>query len=167
MDYLRDTHRSLSTEAKAEFDSRFGNAWVEVRLRPSISLRRRKQIAERILDQMMKLDPRFEGTFSMDEMGTKVASVLVKRRDGLAGPHFKVPAVAHYDPIPLDRLQAKFEKEYKSHAPIDLLAYYYTQEAPLDEQLRELFHFIDSHMAGACFTRTWVFNVTDRRICYP
>src|SRR5205085_2999962 len=167
MDRLRDGYRGLPGETKAEFDRRFGNAWVEARMRPLITLNRREKIADHILDHMMTLAPGFEGTFSMNEKGVEVASVRVKRRDGLAGPHFRVLAVAAYNPIPLERLRAKFAKTYSSSAPIELLAYYDTQHAPLEEQLRELFGFIEAHMAGSRFRRVWVFNVSDGRICYP
>lgn len=167
MDRLRDGYRGLPGETKAEFDKRFGNAWVEARMRPSITLDRRARIADRILDHMMKLDLGFEGSFSMNEKGVEVASVKVKRRDGLAGPHFRVPAVAAYDPVPLDRLREKFAKPYVSSAPIELLAYYDRQHAPLEEQLRELADFIEAHVAGSRFRRVWVFSVGDGRICYP
>lgn len=167
MDCLRDGYRGLPDEVKAEFGRRFGNAWVEARMRPSITLNRREQIADRILDHMMTLDAGFEGTFSMKEKGTEVASVRVKRRDGLVGPHFRVPAVSAYDPVPLERLRAKFAKPYVSSAPIELLAYYDRQHAPLEEQLRELMVFIETHVASSRFRRVWVFDVRDRRICYP
>jgi hypothetical protein len=168
MDYLRDGYRNLPDKTRAEFDRRFGNAWVQAKLRPDISLRRRKKISDGILDQMMKLDPDFAGTFTISEGNTEVASVVVKRREGLAGPHFRVLAVAAYNPIPLERLQAKFDdKTYRSRAPIELLAYYDKQDAPLEEQLRQLYDFIESRIQGSGFRRVWVFNVRDSRICYP
>lgn len=167
MDRLRDGYRGLPDEARAEFGKRFGNVWVEAKMRPSITLNRRERIADRILDHMMTLDPGFEGTFSMNEKGVEVALVKVKRRDSLAGPHFRVPATTFYDPIPLERLRAKFAKSYVSSTSIELLAYYDRQHAPLEEQLRELAAFIEEHVASSRFRRVWVFDVRDRRIHYP
>ncbi len=166
IDRLRDGHRSLPAEMKAEFDRRFGNAWVEAKMRPSISLNRREKIADGIIEHMMTLNPDFEGAFSVKEKRVEVASVRVKRRDGLIGSHFKVPATDCYDPIPLDRLRAKFEKNYISSVPIELLAYYHTQAAPLEQQLRKLFSFVESHLVGSRFRRVWIFSVSDHRICF-
>jgi hypothetical protein len=166
MDRMRNRHRSLPVELKAEFDKRFGNAWVEARMRPSISLNRREQMADDILEEMMKLEPNFEGTFPLIRKGVEVASVKVKRRDGLAGPHFKVLAVSCYDPIPLDSLRGKFEKNYTCGVPMELLAYFHRQAAPLEEQLRELSTFIESRLAGSRFRRVWVFDAFHRYVCF-
>jgi hypothetical protein len=165
IDHLRDGYRSLSSATKAEFDRRFGNALVRAKFRPDLSLRRRKKIADDILEEMLKIDPSFEGTFGMNDGKMEVASVEVVRGN-FAGPHFRVPAAASYNPIPLARLEAKFEKKYSSGAPIELLAYYDRQSAPLEKQLQELFNYIQARLAGSHFRRAWVFNVSDQRICF-
>ena len=166
MIYFRDSHENLPDGIKVEFDKRFGNAHVLSKLRSDYTIRKRKKIVHDILDQMMRIDPDFEGTFPMREGEIEVASVRITRGN-FAGPIFRVMAAASYNPVPLDRLRAKFEKSYRSHAPIELLAYYDRQHAPLEEQLRELCSFIEAHMGGSSFRRVWIFNANARRICYP
>ncbi|MGB7922010.1 MAG: hypothetical protein WCF57_02065 [Pyrinomonadaceae bacterium] len=165
MVYFRDSYENLPDGLKVEFDKRFRNAHVLSKLRSDYTMRKRKKLVHDILDQMMRIDPDFEGTFSMREGEIEVASVRIKRGN-FAGPHFRVLAAASYNPIPLAQLQAKFEKKYSSHAPIELLAYYDRQHAPLKEQLIELISFVEAHISGSCFRRVWIFNVNDRRICF-
>jgi hypothetical protein len=114
------------------------------------------------------MDPAFEGEFRLNDSDTEVAVVNVKRRKGIAdGPHFRVFAVGHFEPAPLDAMREKFGKKYQSDAPVELLAYYDRQQAPLDQQIDELVQFIDANIAKSCFRRVWIFNRFDQRICYP
>src|SRR5205085_1018306 len=121
MDHFRDGRKKLPAEARAVLEAHFGNAWVQARLRPDVSLRRRKQIADRIIDEMLKLDADFEGTFPMNEGRMEVASVEVRRRDGIrGGPHFRVLAAASFNAIPLDKLAEQLAKSYCSLPPVEL-----------------------------------------------
>ncbi len=164
--HIENGHRKLPNEARAEFNRRFGNAWVRIKMRPSLTLRRRKKIVDGILDHMMKLDSDFAGTFPMFEKKIEVASVQVKRRDSTAGPRFTMPTTSFYSPIPLGAIEEKFNKTYLISAPIELLAYYDKQSAPPEEQLRELLGYIESRLRKSCFRRVWVFNTSDCRVCF-
>jgi hypothetical protein len=167
VEQLEHTHRNLPDETRAEFDRRFGNSSVEVRLRPSISLRRREKIAAGIIDCMMKLDPGFEGTLPVTERNLEVASVKVRRRRGTSRTLFIIPIGSFYSPVPLGGIKEKFNKKYKTSAPMELLAYYDEQQsAPLEEQLRELSGYIKRSLSNSRFRRAWVFNVSDQRVCF-
>jgi hypothetical protein len=163
MDSLRDARDDLPEPTR----SAFGNAWVGVKFRPQ-SIRKRKAVAEILVNELTRIDPTFKGEFTLTGGDTEVAIANVKRRDGiLDGPHFRVLVAGHFEPIPLDDIEEKFGKKYQSDGPIDLLAYYDRQQAPLEEQINELIQFINANVGGSSFGRVWIFNRFDRRICHP
>ncbi len=163
MNSLRDARNNLPKETR----SALATAWVGVKLRPQ-SLRKRKAVAQAVVSELTKREPAFEGEFRLNDEGTEVALADVQRRKDIAGgPHFRVLTVGHYEPIPLGAIEKKFGKKYQSTAPIELLAYYDRQHAPLDEQLDELIQFVNENIAMSLFKRVWIFNRYDHRICYP
>lgn len=163
MDCLRDVRKSLPKQT----EEAWANAWVEVKIRPNLSLRKRKELAQDAVGELLAGDPQFEGKFALRHHGTEVAQLNVKRRDGLAGPHFHVPAGGAYDPVPVDAIERKFGKVYKAAAPIHLLAYFDTQYAPPEERLAELVEFIKANISHSPFERAWIFSRHDKRILYP
>lgn len=165
MNCLRDGYRNLPDRARGEFDRRLGNALVRAKIRSDLSLQKRKLIVGDILDHLMKVDADFAGSFAVNQGKTEVASVEVVRGN-FGGPHFRVPTGNSYNPLPLDGLEAKFGKKYRCGAPVELLAYYDEQHAPLEDHIRELSRFIESRIVGSSFRRVWVFNVRDLRVCY-
>lgn len=165
MDYLRDTYRGVPQDVKRAIDQRFSDARIEVNLRPDVSLRRRRMIAADIVNRLATMEIGFKGEFTLKQDGIEVSRVKVTRREGLAGPHFQVPAGSHFQPAPVASIQAKFRKCYESDAPIELLAYYDTQHSPLEEQLRELGCFIEENKADCGFRRIWVFDCNQNKIC--
>jgi hypothetical protein len=155
MGSLRDARNDLPEET------------VGVRFRPQ-SIRKRKAVAEEVVNELIRIDPAFKGEFTLTDGDTEVAIANIERRDGIAdGPHFRVLVAGHFEPIPLDALGEKFRKKYQSDGPIDLLAYYDRQHAPLDEQIDDLIQFINASIAKSPFGRVWIFNRFDQRICYP
>ena len=163
MDCMRQARDNLHKEIRSAFD----NALVGVRFRPQ-SIRKRNAVAEQIVKELTRIDSDFSGEFTLMEGNSEVATANVRRRDGIVdGPHFRVLVAGHYDPIPRDALEEKFRKKYQSDAPINLLAYYDRQHAPLDEQIDELIQFINAKIANSSFRSVWIFNLFDRRICYP
>jgi hypothetical protein len=109
----------------------------------------------------------FEGEFSIQDENAEIAHANVKRRQGLAGPHFRVLSAGFYEPVPLDAIDEKFEKKYEGEAPLELLAHYDRQHAPLEEQLAELGTFVEANIARSSFRRVWIFDRHSQRICYP
>lgn len=164
---LMDSMLQARNNLPKEIRSAFGNAWVGVKFRPQ-SIRKRNAVAKEVVNELTRIDSTFSGELTLMEGDTRVATADVKRRDSIVdGPHFRVLIAGHYDPIPRDALEQKFRKKYESDAPIDLLAYYDRQHAPLDEQIDELIQFIKANIAKSSFGGVWIFNLFDRRICYP
>lgn len=163
MDALRDARNDLPEATRLAF----ANAWVGVNFQPQ-SIRKRKAVAERVVNELTRIDPVFKGQLRLLDGATEVAIANVKRRDGISnGPHFRVLVAGHFEPIPFDAIGEKFRKKYQSESPVDLLAYYDRQQAPLDEQIDELLQFIDANVGGSSFGRVWIFNRFDQRICHP
>jgi len=162
MDALRDASQELP-EAEAKVLS---GVWAQVNTRPDLSLRRRKQIAKDVIKEMVRRGEGFMEKFSLNDGEREVAAIEVKRLDWIDKPHFHVPAGGALDPVPLDAVAAKFAKDYQSTAPIDLLAYYDRQHAPLEEQIAELAKFIQGNMNGSPFQRFWIFNTYDKKIWF-
>src|SRR6185503_11070113 len=99
------------------------DSWVGVKFRPDRSLRKRKEYASQIVEKVAA-DPMVEGQIILLDGDTEVATAEVKKREGLAGPHFRVMVAAHYNPVPLDAIVEKFDKAYQGRDPVDLLAHF-------------------------------------------
>lgn len=161
-DSLRDAVKDLPVETRTEL----ANAWVGVKFRLDRSLRKRKESAAEVV-KTLAANVAFEGEFSIRDGNAEVAHANVKRRQGLAGPHFRVLTGGFYKPVPLEALDEKFDKKYEGEAPLELLAHYDKQHAPLEEQLAELGAFIEANIARSSFRRVWIFDRHNQRICYP
>jgi hypothetical protein len=161
-DSLRDAVKNLPVETRAEL----ANAWIGVKFRLDRSLRKRKESAAEVV-KILAANAAFEGEFSIRDGNAEVAHANVKRRQGLAGPHFRVLTAGFYEPVPLDAIDEKFDKKYEGEAPLELLAHYDRQHAPLEEQLAELGTFVEANIARSSFRRVWIFDRHDQRICYP
>jgi hypothetical protein len=144
-DQLMEILHAASDALPEETRKKLKDAWVGVKFRPDRSLRKRKEYARRIVEQVAA-DPRVEGKVDVMDGDTEVATADVKRREGLAGPHFRIMMGAHYKPVPLDAVDEKFEKVYQAGVPVDLLAYFDRQHAPLKEQIAELVEFLEANI---------------------
>lgn len=71
----------------------------------------------------------------IDRQATKELEVFQSFAGGYL---FDVDAASHYDPVPLDAIEKKFDHIYESSAPIELLAYFDVLGAPPQSQLRPL-----------------------------
>jgi hypothetical protein len=162
MDILREASNALPEETRKKLK----DAWVAVQFRPDRSLRKRKQYGRQIVEQVAA-DPDVEGKVAVQDGETEVATANVKRRKGLAGPHFRVIVGGHYNPIPLEAIDEKFDKAYQGNNPVHLLAHVDKQQAPLQEQIAELVAFIESNIARSTYGRVWIFDRHNHRLCYP
>lgn len=160
MDSMPEAAKTLPEETRNQLT----NAWVGVKFRPDKSLRKRKEFAVQIVRELAA-HPAFEGELQVQDRNEQVAVADVRRRDGLAGPHFHVLAAGHYRPVPMDALDEKFEKQYPGDIPIQLLAHYDRQHAPLEEQIAELAAHIEANIGRSSFSRVWIFDRHNQRIC--
>jgi hypothetical protein len=165
-DQLMDSLREAANGLPQETRNQLTNAWVGVKFRSDRSLRKRKEFAVQIVREL-GANPDFEGEFSVHERNEEVAKANVKRRNGLAGPHFQVLAAAHYQPVPLEAIGEKFNKQYHVDGPIELLAHFDRQHAPLEDQVAELIAYIEANIGRSCYGRAWIFDRHSHRIYYP
>lgn len=165
-DQLMDTLREAANGLPQETREKLANAWVGVKFRPDRTLRKCREFAVQIVERL-GANSDFKGEFSVDDGKGEVARANVKRREGLAGPHFRVLAAAHYDPVPLDAIDEKFNKQYHGGGPIELLAHFDRQHAPLEGQVAELIAYIEANLGRSCYGRAWIFDRHSQRICYP
>ena len=161
MDVMRDAARTLPQNIK----DAFANAWIGVRFRNDYSLQRRRRTAAQVVNELLRLDAAFTGEYPIKDGDVELARVELKRRHGVRGPLFRYQPVAHFDPIPSEALLKKFTKRYQTPHPIELLAYYDRQEAPLQQQINELTRFIQANLDISQFNRVWIFKGSDSRIC--
>ena len=162
MDILRDESKALPEETRKKLK----DAWVGVKFQPDRSLRKRKEYARQIVEQVAA-DPGIEGKVTVQDGDTEVATANVKRREGLAGPHFRIIVAAHYEPIPLDAIDEKFDKKYQGGFLVDLLAHFDRQHAPLEQQIAELVTFVEANIGRSAYGRVWIFDRHNQRLCYP
>lgn len=162
MDSLRDASRALPEETRKKLQ----DAWVGVKFRPDRSLRKRKEYARQIVEQVAA-HPEIEGKVILQDGDTEVASANVKRRQGLRGPHFRIMVATHYKPTPLDAIGEKFDKKYQVGVAVDLLAHFDRQHAPLKEQIAELVTFVERNIGRSAYGRVWIFDRHNQNLCYP
>lgn len=162
MDSLRDASKALPEEIRRKLK----DAWVGVKFRPDRSLRKRKEYARQIVEQVAA-NPEIEGKVTLQDGDTEVATANVKRRKGLAGPHFQIILAAHYEPIPLDAIEEKFDKKYQAGVLVDLLAHFDRQHAPLEQQIAELVAYVEVNIGRSAYGRVWIFDRHNQHLCYP
>jgi len=129
--------RSLPDGLRDQLETRIGNARISVKMQTSASLSALRDAVPKIVQLLLAVDSRFEGNLILPTDLAKMASVKIQRghrRRYL----FDVDAASHYDPVPLDAIEKKFDHIYESSAPIELLAYFDVLGAPPQSQLRPL-----------------------------
>ena len=162
MDWLREASKALPEEIRRKLK----DAWVGVKFRPDKTLRKRKDYARQVVEQVAA-DPTIEGKVAVRDRDTEVAVADVKRREGLDGPHFRVIVAGHYEPVPLGAVDEKFDKAYQGGVRVDLLAHFDRQHAPLEAQIGKLVAFVEAKIARAPYGRVWIFDRHNHRIWYP
>ena len=165
-DQLMDTLREAAKALPEDTRKKLKDAWVGVKFRPDRSLRRRKEYARQIIEQI-GADPAAEGQIALLDGDIEVATADMKKREGLVGPHFRVIVAAHYNPVPLDAINEKFDKAYQGGTPVHLLAHFDKQHPPLKEQIEELVAFIDANIVRSAYGRVWIFDRHNHHLFYP
>lgn len=162
MDEFRNGYRAMPDEDQAKMRAGLGNATVRVRISGAVSLNKRREAIREVLESLLNVDAQFEGKYQLPaELGRIVSVTIV--RGNFDGPRFPVIAASHYDPIPTAGLMRKFAKGYKCQAPIDLLAYFDSQHAPLDQQIDALREIVIALIASSPFQRVWIYDANSQR----
>ena len=97
----------------------------------------------------------------------RIKWLMVSHYTHLQGPLFDVSAAGSFGEPALKRIQKKFQKQYSTNAPIELLAFYETQPVlPEDLWLPQLSSFIEQSMAASPFRGVWIFDAGTNRVLF-
>jgi hypothetical protein len=88
-------------------------------------------------------------------------------RGDFEGPEFDVDATSSIGDPTMESIRSKWQKQYITDAPIELLAFYELQPM-LPETLWKsgLDSFLDAHWMSGPFRRVWLFDTGSRTISY-
>jgi hypothetical protein len=157
---FEQTYRRLPMEVQGQVPK----AIISISMRASASQRNRRNVVSKIIDQISIAGTKFEGNLVLP---TSLKGIAVKvGRSSRHRPLFDVKATTHYNAVPLGAITRKLEKSYDRPSPIEVLAYYDVQHAPPDSELKRLYNFIEARLTKSCFRRIWVFDFSQRRVCY-
>jgi hypothetical protein len=154
----------MAEPERVRLKERLGNATVRVLMSRNVSSSRRRTAISMVLRALLDADERFEGDYPLPGKLRVIARVTIVRGN-FSGPRFKCISGSSYDPIPGEGLARKFQKVYKSHAPIELLAYFSDQHAPPQEEVHRFTQSIESSIKGSRFRRVWIYDANGHRVC--
>ncbi len=168
-DRLREAYGASTGEFRKALDRRLNNALVYVAFERAVSSRDRRASLPAILEELSRIEGDFTGEWR-PRRGTalfdKVRIVGISR-GGFEGPEFDVEAVGSIGDPTVERVQAKWQKSYRTACPIELLAYYELQPTLPDEMwLPHLTAFLEANWTTAPFRRIWLFDVGGKTIPY-
>lgn len=164
MDGFRNGFRRMPEGEQAKMREQLGNATVRVRMSPAVSSQKRRAAIGEILKLLLDTDAQLAEEFRLPPKLSEIASLEIVRGN-FDGPRFTAVSGGSYDPIPHNSLSTKLRKVYKSAAPIELLAYFDSQHAPLESQISDLSLLIESSIGASVFRRVWVYDANNCRIC--
>ena len=149
---------ALSDDKQKRIKIGLSNATINVRINQVISTVKRTELIRKILEELMNIDAAFEGEFRLSEKLTSFAKLDVSRGN-FEGPRFKSYSASHYNPIPLEAISRKLtRRDYKVDCPIELLAFFDTQHAPLDEHIERLEIEIRKQVEQSIFRKVWIYD---------
>lgn len=163
-DGFREGFRGMTEPERVRLKDRLGNATVRVLMSRNVSSSRRRAAIGMVLLALLDADERFEGEYPLPGKLRLIARVTVVRGN-FSGPRFKCISSSAYDPIPQEGLARKFQKVYKSNAPVELLAYFSEQHAPPQEEVHRFTRSIESSIKGSSFRRVWIYDANGHRVC--
>jgi hypothetical protein len=163
METFREKFNEMSQAHQHRLRELIGNTTVRVRMNPAVSVQRRRAAIPGILADLLNIERQFEGEYVLPADLRTLASLTIVRGN-FDGPRFTAMHGAHYNPIPTTGLERKLNRAYQSDAPMELLAYFDTQHAPLPEAIARLRTFVESRIAASAFEQVWIYDVTNARV---
>jgi len=167
---LREHYESLEPGERADIRERVGDAKIAVTCDWSTSSRVWKQAIPSVMEILKLIDPSFEGEVDGESalrLPRGVSKVRIVRRANLQGPLFSAPAAGSYSDLTVEAIRGKLNRDYKSAAPVELLAYYEFQlDSPSEILPPPLVKFLRGAFPNDCFRRVWVFAVFRGQVLY-
>jgi hypothetical protein len=147
----------------------YKNALIYVSFRERLTDKQKEKSILPLIDYLLSLPPETEGQrrFQRNDSLYKGVRWVHIARGAFKGPTFDVEAAGSFTNPILDSVSDKFQKQYKTKANLELLAYYQLQpELPENTWLPELQKFIVKNITASQFRRVWVFSVISGRIIF-
>jgi hypothetical protein len=166
---MQEVLRGKATHEKAVSD-RFSDALVYVRFVGGAPVRQRERAIPRLFEFLTSLAPEFEGDSAIPRsspLAGTVRSVRVSRGQFPPGPHFQVEAGSFIqDPI-VERLRAKFAKQYGRENRVELLAFYHLHPCrPPEMWVRSVATYVQANITQSPFSRVWIFDFGGNEVLF-
>lgn len=164
---LEELFNQLPQNERDEISHRFGNAVVEVVPRNGASSRRVESDLPNVLRALQTAPFGLEDMVSATALGLEATEInhLLVARGELNGPCFDLDTTLTCSDPTVERIAAKFKKNYKTTAPIELLAYSELQPpAPGNTWKPSLLEYCQSNLGQSPFRRIWIFCIRSREI---
>ena len=140
-----------------------GNTTIRLRMNPYTSANVRRSIINKVLGELLNVDASFEGEYSLPTDLKAIVGVEIVRGN-FDGPRFTAIAGGHFNPIPTEALERKFQKQYQTSAPKELLIYFETQSAPPEEEIVRLLGIVSQLNSAATFEKVWIFDAVHKTV---
>ncbi len=165
-----DKLKKLPVIQKKQIERIFRNACIAIDFKNNVSKTIRKRTIEKIFNFLLILKKDEEGKFIPKKFNSisDIVNCIYITRGKFNGPSFQVIDAGTFIGNPaLTNIQKKFNKSYKSTAPIELLAYYYIQpEIPDNIWKFTLKNFISNNISHSPFQRVWLFSFPQNKILF-
>jgi hypothetical protein len=145
------------------------DAIVHIDFFDHVSDRARTNLITPILEILQTVRPGAEGDLPVQkhpQLRKRIRSMEIMR--GIHdGPFFDLSRASKRLVPVVDLFRKKFCKEYKSRAPIELLAFFYRQPPPpTGEWLHDVHTYVADNLSGSKFTRVWIYDRFVPKILY-
>lgn len=165
---LRCLYENLPSQKRKQFNMLYHNADLQFGFCDDATIKNLKQKLPLAFDDLVAQTGHFEGelsTFSDRKLAEVLRFVRVNR--GIVGPLFDVENYMRIGNPTLDTLNAKFQKTYESHCPIELLAYIDRNLMFPDNVWKPgVEHFFQEHGNYGQFGKVWIVDVYKKIIHY-
>jgi hypothetical protein len=167
---LNNFYKNLTPEKKDYFDQKYKNALLYFRFSPKSTAMQRQKILPKIFNKLLELKNEYNGdAFEEDPAFSNILNSISISRGEFKGPSLDVESAGFInDPI-VERLKNKFEKEYNTSHPIELLMYNNINPIPLDISIENLREYLEAQPKPFPFKNIWIFDYPKNEIkfyCY-
>jgi hypothetical protein len=164
--------RALATRSAAEQEklkTRCDNMFLSIHIDEAAGVRDRTRIMSLIQDRILTLAAGFSGKIFHDvDAPPEVSWATIGYSHVKDGPHISTSSAGFWLPPQLDKIREKLvDKNYQTHAPLELFAY--SQHDEVDGHLgglEAIEQCVRAHLPGSLFQRVSVFNMGFLQLVY-
>jgi len=158
---------SLSGNSRLLLDASLANAAVFVTYQDGTSLQQRRSAIPAVFKFLETLKPTDSGNFDTDKddsLKSVVKSIRILRGN-FNGPSWNITTVGLLSDPTIQRLAAKFAKEYSSDAQtIGLLAFFQFQPELLPDFIPTIEDFVRAKIRSSQFSAVWIYSAASDKV---